>query len=669
MATFAAARNLAHNPRPVSTANTSVSGAGTRAFVTDRSYSGTGSLFVTLPAGTYFDWYAAGNDDADVAAIAAGSIVNVAVHCNGVNGNGVVAQAIITYTDSSATFGGVIPVSPSGNAFDRISLGGVTTTSGKTVRNVLVRIQNNAGVTRTFYVGGLDIRDDQAIDGFIHGDAGPAYSWEGIANNSPSNRTAVTVDHVVGQGGQVRPSITLELCDRRGVTIEDVTGHFIDGSVTYDMDADRHKGSLSVTLDDPYIIQALGDQYLRPVLNIERLGRDDDESGSLGMFMVDPPSERWLSGSNDQWSYSGRDMLALLDTWMLRQTAVGSTFIYATNAGGSPDPKEYFSSPDYVAAEGWTLAAGTSAQDAVIKLLQEMVGLDRKQFAIAVPGTIAAGLSWQNNETALKALTDILTSMGYQKPWVSPNGVIMSAIAGDDPNTYEPAFTFRTGEDSQVRWPFEVDPDVSKVGNRVRCTSTLVNTGYTYSIGPATAPTTADDPAYPPPAPNNRKGKAYKKWYAQYGDVDPNANDNRIPVPGVDGVVTQNPYTYWSPVEAIAENLDPAHPLSMPRLGRYIDLPDVSIPSLGTTDAAMLAAREALVKASRIPMKARLTTEVMLLGLNQVYLLDLMDLNGDPIPSGQGKYFCRGWTMQLGAPWQITHSLTRVIDYEMASWK
>lgn len=658
MATFAAARNLAHDPRPVADTRFGVSGSATAAFVTDRSYSGAGSVFLTIPVGGLVGWNAAANDDADISAITEGD-ARAMMHYSGASGSGIEARFRLVYTDSTTDDGPFVPVPASGSAFQRMILADLPVNTAKTLRNIQVQYRNVGGATRTVYVGGLDIRVDQTLDGFIHGDAGSGYSWEGTANASPSNREDVTINRVVGVGGQVRPSITVEVCNRQGIATDDISEHFIDGSITYDMDAERHKGSVNVTLDDPHLIQAFADQYLRFNLTLRRLGVDD-EGGSLGMFMVDPPAERWLSGSNDQWQYNGKDMLGLLDTWMMRQPATGNTFL-----PGVYQPGTYFTSPDYVPANGYAVQAGSSVQGAIDHLLQAVVGFSPQQYAIAVPGMFPVNQAWQNNETALKVLSDMLVSVGFQKPWVTPDGIITSARAGENPAVFQSSYIFRTGEDSPVRWPFEVDADVSRVGNRIRCTTTWQDAvDLVVSQESAKAAKMGPNPEYENRPARPKDKKKAKKWDQTYGNIPPEIVVEPA-VPAKDIVET---LVYWGPAEAVAENLDPAHPLSVPRLGRYIDLPDISIPMLGTPDAALGAARQELLKASRIPMKARLTTEVMLRGLNEVYELDLSDMDGNPIPSGQGKYFCRGWSMQLGAPWEMIHTLTRVIDYTAVSW-
>jgi hypothetical protein len=46
----------------------------------------------------------------------------------------------------------------------------------------------------------------------------------------------------------------------------------------------------------------------------------------------------------------------------------------------------------------------------------------------------------------------------------------------------------------------------------------------------------------------------------------------------------------------------------------------------------------------------------------------MKDAYGDPIESGQGRYWCRGWSFQLGPPWEMVHNLTRVVSFATVPW-
>jgi hypothetical protein len=114
-------------------------------------------------------------------------------------------------------------------------------------------------------------------------------------------------------------------------------------------------------------------------------------------------------------------------------------------------------------------------------------------------------------------------------------------------------------------------------------------------------------------------------------------------------------------------NVDASHPLSFPRVGRWIDLPNLEIPQVANEAAAVAAADQALIDAGTIPVRVRLTTEIMHRGLGEVYQLDITDAYNNPIESGQGNYQCRGWAAQLGPPWEMIHVLKRTVSFQSVS--
>jgi hypothetical protein len=504
----------------------------------------------------------------------------------------------------------------------------VNATPGKTINQIECRIFNNSGGNLSMYVGGLDVRVGQDVDGFVHGAAGVGYSWESTANNSPSNRAAFTPAQVIGSGGSVYPSIRLYVVSRQNQILREITDHFIDGDVGYDMDADNWKGSCRLILDDPTLIEPLAMEFVRIVLRLDYPDGTSEE-GPLGQFMVDLPSERWNSG-DDQWTYQGKDLLAVL----------------AQSQARGPYP----------------VAAGRSYQSIVDDVLYTQALLHRDQVALP-PLTQVFGYnwSWERGSSFLKIINDLYTFAGYQRPWINPAGLLTTAVAGTNPAVIPPAITFSTGYDSKVRWPFQVDPDTSGVGNRVSVVTAHTVTHYTDPIvigEPDSASVSSLSTQGSNPAANADASKKKKKKKKKPGQTSPPppADQDPADLPG-------QPYDVDEQLVSIRVNNDPAHPISVVRLGRFIDVPDINVPLVADQAAADALANNALIQASVLPMRARLTTVVMLRGLNEVYELNLMDSHGNPIDSGQGRYFCRGWTLQLGLPWEMVHTLTRVIAF------
>jgi hypothetical protein len=629
--TIVAGRNLAHDPRPVAATRFSFAGGATGPFVTDRSYSGTGSIFLTLPAGSSATWAAAEDDDADLAAITSGTIY-AAIHASGPISSGVTAISRIRYTDGSTTDSAPVTLNSASSAFDRFVFAGLTVNGAKTIRNIEIIITNGAGSSRTLYVGGLDIRRNQVIDAFIHGSGGANYSWEGATNASPSNRAAYTIGPALGSGGQRYPSIRVYVVNRQNQALREITDHFIDGNINYDLDAEQWKGSCSLVLDEPGLVQPLVDEYVRVTQRIESPDGSVEE-GSVGLFNVDAPTERWSEG-HDQWSYEGKDMLSLLATWNLPGVEL------AEEDGQGKLMASFVVTPNF------------SYATAIRQLLVDRAEFAQFQYNFpGLTGTAEMGIAWEEGDSVLTMLTDILVAAGWQKPWVTPEGIITSAPAGLDPRNVPPALVLTTGENSRVRWPFEVDPETSRVGNRVRVVSTKVRNEIVGYKNP--------DAYWQDHMVKKKKKKKKKKKGKKYGWVNEPILIDPPPEPRRANV------TYH--VDATATNTDPSHPLSRQRLGRWIDLPTVTLPQVTDDDVAIAHAQQALIDASNIPVRVRLTTEVMVRGLHEVYELDLNDAYGNPIPSGQGRYWCRGWTMQLGSPWEMVHNLTRLVGFDIAS--
>jgi hypothetical protein len=631
MATIPAAKNWVRNPRPASTTDLDMSGTGTRTLVTDRSYSGTSSMFISVAnGGNYFQWWSG----LDISTEPSGGTWRGMLHVAGPvaqpSSGSVYAFLRLFYTDTTFTDSPIVFVTIPSTRFERVVMPDLVATPGKTPANIYLYILNTGTGPVTMYVGGADIRHNQPLDGFVHGSAGTNYSWVGTANLSASLRAAFTTAPIIGSGGAVYPSVRLYVVDRNNQILREITDHFIDGDVSYDMDAETWKGSMRLILDDASLIRPLAMEFVRVILKLDYPDGTSEE-GSLGQFMVDIPSERWSSG-RDQWSYQGKDLLGVLAGTM--------------------------------AADGYGANAGTSYRTVIDDVCYIRCGLSPSQVSFpAITQVYAGAFSWEKGTTMLKILTDVLQAAGLQKPWVTPNGVITTSLAGVNPASVTPSITLATGQDSKLRWPFQVDPDVSGIGNRVAVISSVYEQNHTWippiPIGnvDTASSTSAFGTSYNPTVTEAKKKKKKKKHPNNPTPDEPTPTDTDpqdIPgrwEPGYDPVFSQK------------VNDDPSHPISTVRLGRIIDLPNVEVPEVSGQAQADALALDALIRASSLPVRARITTVVMLRGLNEVYELDMMDADGNPIDSGQGRYWCRGWSLQLGLPWEMVHTLTRVIDF------
>jgi hypothetical protein len=598
-ATVPAGRNIVFDPRPNSLTYFSPASGTTVQLTTERSYSGLYSVRAEVADASNFQWLQGPVDNAEINGLVGDELYG-RIHLSGPLSSGWVLSLNAAYDDgtfdSLSTFNiGAL----ANNNFVAFDYGPLTLDPAKTLDRVYFLLGNNSGAVETVYVGGMDIRINTPMDGFIHGSGGDGYAWTGTANNSPSTRAARTIAPVLGHGGQYFPTMRVDVVNRQNQRIRDVTAYFRDGSINYDLDAERWKGTCTASFDRPGLIEPLGDEYLRFTLRVDYPDGSFEE-GPVGMFIMDPPKEHW-DGANDLWSYEGKDLLAILDSFMFR-SIIGDL--------GTVGPGAFALAGDQKNILG-----------AIRDLLLNYVGFSASQISFG--GDLnkeGIGTFWEGGTSALRILTDLLTMAGWQAPWVTPAGIITSSKAAVDPATIGAAMTFSTGENSKVRWPFDVEIDPSLIGNRVRVVGAANVTSFLNT-------------------------SVFYKW-----GLDP-----------PEEIIPDN-----LRLEATVTNQDPSHPLSYQRLGRWIDIPDVDIPIWIGQDAANDAARQVLYAASHPPMTARLVTQAHLRGLNEVYELDLTDSYGEPIESGQGKYFCRGWTMQLGPPWEMVHTLKRTIPYEQS---
>lgn len=601
-ATIPSGKNWARNPRPASTSYIDNAGTGAQfSLTTERSYSGLYSLRISATNGQEVFWATNGTFDTPLDSFGPGTEINVGIRISRESSSGFwYARVLLYYTDvTNQELTSISSPIASTGQFEVITFPTIIVPAGKNLRKVVVGVGAGSGGAFTGYLGGLDVRINAPLDGFIHGSAGAGYAWEGTADNSPSTRQEIPIIPVLGFGGQFFPTVRVDVVNRKNQRLRDVTPYFVDGSINYDLDAERWKGSCSLSFDRPGLIEPLGDEHFRVTLRVEYPDGSAEE-GSLGMFIVDPPKEHW-DGSGDLWTYEGKDLLAILDSYMFR-SIIGSLGTIGPGAFTLAD----VSQRNYLTA--------------ISDLLTGFVALSPQQYSFGpdLNRNAAQGMFWEGGTSALKILTDLLISAGWQRPWVTPAGVITSTPSAIDPALIGPAARFATGRNSKVRWPFDVEQDTTMIANRVR----VVGTANVVSF---------------------LNMDVFTRWGPTPTDLPENMR-----------------------LEALVTNQDPSHPLSFQRLGRWIDLPDVDIPIWIGQAEANSAAQQVLYTASHPPMTARLVTQAHVRGLNEVYELDLMDSYGNPIESGQGRYFCRGWTIQLGPPWEMVHTLKRTIAYEQS---
>jgi hypothetical protein len=212
----------------------------------------------------------------------------------------------------------------------------------------------------------------------------------------------------------------------------------------------------------------------------------------------------------------------------------------------------------------------------------------------------------------LSYITSLCDGMAWRRPWATLQGQVKTEpirpLSEEQPDYY-----FETGINSPVRWPFEVQPEPENIANRIT-------------------------------------------------------------------VFSKKQGTIKEVINEVIENDDPNHPFSTVRLGyqlpegqtlpdgstvqkRYIDAPQKNAVLLNSSQEAITIGMAELEKLGMLPYVARLKTRAMVAQLNSVYELNLTDFEGNPMANqaGQGKYWCIGWNLTLGPPWEMTHNLRRII--------
>lgn len=566
---IAAAKNWARNPRPASLNYLATSGGATVLLASDRVYAGPFSVYATLPAGGAVEWFtgAAGSLGGVLTGVARSFAV--AVRLSG-PATPKTTRLRLYYADGTYTSGPALTdlAVPAGTGFARYALGFAASDPAKTLSRVSALVSNvGASAASALYLGGLDVRDGTEVDAFVCGGLPPWLVWDGTPDDSTSSRLAHVLPVVRGKGGQVRPSRALYLVSRQNVVLDDLSDHLTDATVTYDLEADTWKGTSRIGLDRPDLVDPFADQYLRPHLRIDypdgssQGGLDPGGAGSLGLFGVDVPKERW-DGGQGSWDYDGKDLL-----WVLNETGLPKGYILQT---GYPYRKAV---EDVIQRAGFSLAQTDFP------------------WSAAVDQTANTDFGAERGGSSLGFVSRLIEAMAWLPLWVRLDGKFTSRPI---PKLTETAASVRyaTGENSPVRWPFDADPDTAAVGNQVTVSG-------------------------------KRRGGGW--------------------------------------IEEVVENTDPAHPFSIPRLGRTVTLPAIAKSVMKSSVEARIIGQKAIEDAGMLPVLATLITQPDLRGLREVYELDLRDCFGDPIEVGQGKYFCLGWSLTLSGDWLMTHSLKRVV--------
>jgi hypothetical protein len=581
-------RNLMRNPKPASLTHLSVLNAPAPLLVYDRSYSGPTSVRVNFDgtAGAYLLWLSGPYTSLDEPA---GSSYTARVRLHSPAG-GTVDEVWLSVIYEDATYDYVMvgPVTlDADRVWTTVDIGTVTTNPAKVISALEIAIGQNSA--KTVYVAGADARRGEEIDGFIVGGGNANMTWEGTPDDSPSLRGEYVVNAELVRGGTSKYSATYYLVDRFNVVQDDISEFVARCSLTQDLLAEGVKGTMQLELTERGVVEEWTDQWIRPHLTIEHADGTIEGGagleGALGIYSVEPPSMRYDVTSNT-FTYNGYDPL-----WLLQQQALVA----------GPGDREV----------GAVLLAGQDYRSKVITLFGE-VGFTEANGLLYLP-PVPAGLSAvasrnygaELGRPYLEFISFVLDGQAWRRPWFTLQGQATSEPRTDI-SQRTPDYTFATGDGSDVRWPFEVEPELDNVANRV-----IVFSKRSGAIDAIKVVMSISDPAHP---------------------LHP---DNL----GRDGQP------------------------------RYIDAPRIDISNIPGLAWANLIAQDELARRSMLPYVVRMRTRAMVANLNSVYELAVSDYDGEPIEHGHGKYWCTGWQLDLADPWEMTHFLRRTIPITPPLWE
>lgn len=280
--------------------------------------------------------------------------------------------------------------------------------------------------------------------------------------------------NAVVDGGAYATTTRIYLADRDGRKLEELPLDMpVTGSVDYSQDTAISR-SLSLEVNNPHLLTPFGD-YLIPEVTLS------DAAGNvtrreLGHFIVTPPRTH-LSAVRYSGTLEAKDL-----TWLL----VNDTY-----------------SGDEV------IPAGTDTGEAAREIAQAAMA----NAQVNIPNTgIALATEFQINagDSRMDVMTDVLKVANWYRPWMTSNGVLVSAREIDLLTAAASRRYSTQDRNITIVPPIDETPEWTRLRNRVTVRKIVPGQDVIYATAEVTNP---DSPVHPLNLGRSRYGDAQRPLY------------------------------------------------------------------------------------------------------------------------------------------------------------
>jgi len=372
------------------------------------------------------------------------------VRLQGAGVTGINAFLRFVYTDATFTDGDVSIGLALTASWTPVYLAQGTPDPAKTLNYIaLVVVKETMAASLTFWADGCQIEELEQPTQFAIGSYGaPYHKWSGAAHASTTIRTDIPYDlGTVGERGALRMTPRLFRATHLNEQLEELTDHVISADVT--MDPDRAiKWTLKARMTgEGYAKLTPYNDFLAPTLRVDYPDGTSRE-GQLGLFVVkpSPATHTELTTTVD---LNGED----------------STSLLALQGFGAP----------------YTVLAGTNVTSTVNTILTGAGFGPNRRTIPASARTMQVDTTWDEKQTKLKVVNELLRSIGYYTLGADNDGTLTTfpyrdlkrtqpakTYAANLPDTAAPtAVQAAAAARSEVVGAVTVAPVVDRLANKV----------------------------------------------------------------------------------------------------------------------------------------------------------------------------------------------------------